>query len=146
MSATSRFSSPSGDEDGPQAAAGMGPQDAEPLTVRGRSADRVGRVTGVFPRGAGGASQGLINLPSQRRVVCPGNAAERGRWLFIGERGQALEDRAPGRDGGQAPGGVAVALDVPRDESIHRHAVIGVKGAVDDEVVGQRAPLSWVHD
>ena len=84
-----------GHEDGAQAAAGMRPEDAEPLAVGG------GRADGVAGRAVG------VAVVLGRARSDPG---ERGVESGIADLGQALAGRAADADGRQAPlGVVAVA-------------------------------------
>ena len=85
-----------GDEDGPQAAPGVGPQDAEPLAVGGGGADGVARgAVGIVVGLAGGkpgadVSQGLLDFG-------------------VADPDEALASRAGGGEDGQAPRGAAPA-------------------------------------
>ena len=112
-----------GDEDGAQAAPGVGPQDAEPLAVGS------GRAHGV----AGGAvgiavAIGRGGIESRQGGVDDGVTDPR----------QVLAGGAAGGDRRQAPLGVAaMRLQVQRDHRLDDGAAVGVQLAVDDQVVGQ---------
>ena len=90
-----------GDEDGAQAAAGVGPQDAEPLAVGG------GRADGVAGRCGRRRRRRVEPEPSWVRVRSIVGVAERGQALAGGpaggDRGQALLDVAAVLLRGAAP-------------------------------------------
>jgi hypothetical protein len=116
------------DEDGAQAAPGMGPHDPEPLAVGGRRAQRIaGRAVGVAVVGRGAARGDLAERPLDVRVLHGGQALERG--LAGGDVGQAPRDVA------------AVRLDVQVGQGLD-HRPLGVaQVAQGDEVVGQGSRL-----
>ena len=88
-------------EDGAQAASGMRPEDAEPLSVGGGRADGIGAgAVGVVVFGVGG-----------RAVVAPSDQCECGLDLRLAERGQAGASGPVRRYRGQALLDVAVLLD-----------------------------------
>jgi hypothetical protein len=116
-----------GDEDGAQAAAGVRPQDTEPLAVTGRGADgqRHGAiVVGVgFARARAGAGEGRLDVraadPRQALLRRP---ADR-------NRGQALLDVA------------AVGVQVNFGQRFQKRPLGGGEVAARFEVVGQAPEL-----
>ena len=115
-------------EDRAQAAAGMRPQDAEPLAVgwwpcRRRSWPCGRRSSSVEPW-----------LDGRGRAWPPMSASPR--------LSQALAGGAAGGDGGQTPLDVAaVLLDVACHQGLDGGAVVGIEVAASDQVVGQGAGL-----
>jgi hypothetical protein len=104
------------DEDGPQAALGMGPQHPEPLAVAGGRAHRVG----------GGTVRVSLLLGRARADL-----SERGVDLRVTELSQALAGGRADAEGGQAPLGVAaVAPEVLEDQSLHQGQAVGRQGAL----------------
>ena len=61
--------------------------------------------------------------------------------LRVAEGGEPLAGGPAGRERGEALLGVAVLLEVPRDEGLDGGAVVGVEVAAGDEVVGQGSRL-----
>ena len=117
------------DEDGAQAAPGMRPQDAEPLSVGG------GRAHGI----AAGAL-GVVAVAGRglRRADVP-----EGR-LDLGAAGarEALASRASDGQDGEALAGVAAErLDVQVGDGLDGGAARGIEVAEVDEVVGQGSVL-----
>ena len=86
-----------GDEDGAQSAAGVGPEDAEPLAVGGRRADgKAGGPVGVALGTRADVGEGLLDLG-------------------VADRGEHRAGGGAGGDGGEAPLGAAVVrLEVDR--------------------------------
>ncbi len=115
-----------GDEDGAQAAAGVRPQDSEPLAVAGGLPDRIACcAVGVIALGRGGGDLG--EGTAEVGVVNPG---------------QALAGGAPGGEGGQAlPHIAAVHLQVQTDHGLDAGALVRVEVAAGGEMVGQRPVL-----
>ena len=87
-----------GHEDGPQAAPGMGPEDAEPLAVGGGRAD-----------GEAGGAVGVVVIEVGRRMR-HADLAERRIDVRVAQVGQAVADRPAGGDGGEALLHVAAVL------------------------------------
>ena len=126
MSATSRLQlRVHRHEDGAEAAASMGPQDAEPLPVGGgRAHDVAAGAVGVTV-GAGAAA----------------DMVERGLDLRATGGGEALACRAVHAEGREAPLGVTpVELDVCVGQSVEQGPVLGVEGALLGQEVGQGFP------
>ncbi len=118
-----------GDEDGPQPAAGVRPEDAEPLAVGGGRAD--GIAAGAF---------GIIVVSSRYRSRAD---VPEGR-LDVGPAGtrETLASRAPDGQGGEALAGVAAeGLDMQAGDGIDGGATRGIEVSEVDEVVGQRPAL-----
>ena len=102
-----------GDEDGAQAAGGMGPQDAEPLAVGAG--------------GAGGVAGGPVGVAFLGRARA--DVAERGLDRRAGG-GQAVAGGAVDVDGGEASLGVAaVELQVGVDQGVQQRPVLGLRRA-----------------
>ena len=114
------------DEDRPQAAAGMRPEDAEPLAVAGGRADGVaGRAVGVAVAVLG-------------RAVDGGDVAQRGIDVRVAEIRQALPRGLAGRDGRQALLDVAaVGLEMDIDEGLDQGPLGRGQLPALLEVVGQ---------
>ena len=121
------------DEDCAQPASGVRTEDAKPLAVGRRGADRVGGGAVGIGVGAG------ISLACRPHGLGAGEAASD---IGVADSGQALASRHAGGDGGQAfLGTAAVFLEMPRDQGINGGPVIRVKVAVVGEVVGHRTRL-----
>ena len=106
----------------PQAAPGMGPEDAEPLAVGGGRAD-----------GEAGGAVGVVAIAWWRRPRRPGRASPRCPGVQVGQVGSP--SRPAGGDGGEALLHVAaVLLDVLVDEGLDRGSLLGVEVAAGDEV------------
>ena len=103
-------------EHGPQAAPGVGPQDAEPLAVAGRGAD--------------GVARGAVSIAVLGRAGCRADVAKRRLDLRIANPRQALPRGLAGRNRGQALLHVAaVPLEVPRHQGLDRRTVVRVEVA-----------------
>ena len=117
-----------GDEDGAQAAPGVGPEDAEPLAVGRWPCRRRSWRCGRRRR--------------RRSVEAGADVGERGRRCRGRRAGQALAGGAAGGEGGQALLGVAaVLLEVRGDQGLDGGPLVGVEVAAGDQVVGQRPGL-----
>jgi hypothetical protein len=114
------------DEDRPQAAAGVGPEDAEPLAVGGGRAD-----------GVAGGPLGVAIVPGRSRA----DAGEGDADVGVADAGQFFAGRAAGGDRRQAPLGIAMLLDVQGRQRLDRGPLGGVEVAQGDEVIGQRPAL-----
>ena len=125
LSATSRCSSSiEGDVDGAQSAAGVGPEDAEPLAVGGCRADgEAGGPVGVALGTRADVGEGLLDLG-------------------VAHRGEHRAGGGAGGDGGEAPLGAAVVgLQVDRGDGLDSRALRLGEVPQGDEVVGQRLGL-----
>ncbi len=113
-------------------AARVRPEQAEPLAIAGRPADRqsAGAVGVVIIVGLGGVA-----------VLGPSDPGERGLDLGLAQLRQAGAGRAVGRDCGQAVLHVAVLLEVQRDDRFEAGAGVGVEVTPGDELVGQAPGL-----
>jgi hypothetical protein len=113
-------------EDGAETAAGMGAEDAEPLTVGGGRAHRdAGGAVGVIVIGAG-------------RRMGQADASEGRLDLRVAQVGQALARGPGGGDGGEALLRVAgVSLDVQGGQGLDGGSLGGIEVAQRDQVVGQ---------
>src|SRR5262249_18424894 len=106
-----------------RAAAGMRPEYAKPLALRCTGTQRVaGRAVSIFI----GLGRGRLKM------------GERGFDLWVSETGQALASGATGRNCGQALLELApMLLQMQRHHRFHPGALVGVKIAARDQVIGQ---------
>ncbi len=111
-------------EDGAQAAAGVGPEDAVTLAVRRGSADGV----------SGGAFGVIVAIA----IGAEDEADERRVDLRVVEGSEAPPDRRLDPDGGNAlPGVIAVPLEVLSGQRLDQAALLGVEVAEGLKVVVQ---------
>ena len=117
------------DEDGPQAAAGMRAEHAEPLAVAGGGADGVGSGAVEVGVGLGGTRAGA-------------DVGQGGVDLRVAESGQLIAGGAADGDRRQTVLGVAtMLLQVQRDHRLDAGSLLGVEVTMADEVNRQRSAL-----
>ena len=120
-----------GDEDGAQAALGVGSEDVKPPAVAGGRADgERGRAVAVA----------VVVLPG--RLGSGADAGENGIEVRLADHREALAGRAAGGDDGQAPLGIAVvAAEVGGGQAVQQVAMGGLEVSQGDEVLGERPGL-----
>ena len=116
-------------EDRPESALGMWPENAKPLSLGGE---------------AGGVASGAVGviLPIHGRGVAGGGIAERLVDIRVAQVCQVFTGGPAGRDGGEARCDIAtVGLDVQLGQGLNIRPLCGVEIAQSDQVVGERPRL-----